>query len=148
MDELVNFYSHTFEQQGLNPLLGKIFALLTTETEPVSLTDIAKKLNLSKAAISIHVRVLNQMGYCRKIPRGSDRMDYYVLNDNYIEMVFSNAMRLRRFSVEELNRIIRSHENKQSSQVIDRLKELKAFEQFMCELEDDLMAKWIEYKKC
>jgi DNA-binding transcriptional regulator GbsR (MarR family) len=78
-----NHFSLTFEKDGFSPLVGKIFALLIFAPEPLSLQEIADRLNVTKAAISVQVRTLEQHCMCQRLARGSDRKDYYYIQDDF-----------------------------------------------------------------
>lgn len=69
------------EKAGHSALAGKIYALLLFAPEPLSLEQIADRLDVSKAAVSIRIRHMTLRGLCRKLPRRSDRRDYYTLPD-------------------------------------------------------------------
>jgi len=142
MQEIINFYSDYFQQQGANPLLGQIFGILIMETEPLCLTEIAERLSFSKPAISVQIRLLNQMGYCKKIPRGSDRKDYYIINENHIDASYKNVIRKQLFFAEELSRIIKHNEKELSTEVNKRLDELKEFYSFISKKQEEIINDW------
>jgi DNA-binding transcriptional regulator GbsR (MarR family) len=114
MDGITNFFSHYFNdfEKGMNPIVGQIFGLLIQKTEPVSLTEIAEELDLSKAAISIHVRILSDIGYCVKLPRKKDRKDYYTINEYFLSQIYKSKIRQQELYFEELNRILSSEKSK------------------------------------
>jgi len=68
MDELSNFCAQLFHERGYSSQLGRIFSLLLLAIEPLSVKEIADCIGLSKAALYIQIRVLAQLGYCRKLP--------------------------------------------------------------------------------
>jgi DNA-binding transcriptional regulator GbsR (MarR family) len=78
-----NHFSLTFEKDGFSPLVGKIFALLIFAPEPLSLQELADQLHVTKAAISVQVRTLEQHCMCQRLARGSDRKDYYFIQDDF-----------------------------------------------------------------
>lgn len=147
MEELVNYYAEYFRSSGINPMMGQIFGLLLAKDEPVSLGDIARELNLSKPAISIQVRQLNRLGYCRKIPRSSDRKDYYVVNEKFTEAVQGQVLRDQEYHCEELNRILEQQKEALSPQVRARLENLTEFSRFKLEMLEELLKRWKEYNK-
>ncbi|MBN2652156.1 MAG: hypothetical protein JXR63_07225 [Spirochaetales bacterium] len=139
INQIRNFYSDYFSRNGLNPLLGEIFGILLTREAPISLSNVAKELNLSKAAISVQIRILLRMGYCRKLPRSSDRMDYYVVNESHIEAVLANNIRIKKFQLEELSRICKSSPESLSPLILDRLSRIKQFRELECQMEENLL---------
>ncbi|MEF3302059.1 GbsR/MarR family transcriptional regulator [Paenibacillus sp. GYB003] len=78
---IVHCASAEAEKVGGSALAGKIYALLLFAPEPLSLQQIAERLQVSKAAVSIQIRTMAFQGLCRKLPRQSDRRDYYALPD-------------------------------------------------------------------
>ncbi len=109
MNEITNYFSHYFKEfeKSSNPISGQIFRLLIQKAAPISLAEIADKLDLSKPAISIHIRTLNDLGYCVKLPRKKDRKDYYVINDLFLTQIYKNKIRQQElFFEEELQKLL------------------------------------------
>lgn len=73
-----------FEQLGTSANLGRLFGFLLTASTPVSLETLAERLGVSKPAVSVQIRRLEQLHYCRRLPRASDRRQYFVLNEDYL----------------------------------------------------------------
>jgi DNA-binding transcriptional regulator GbsR (MarR family) len=88
--ELTERMARLFEESGSSPLVGRIYALLICSPEPVSLQDIAERLDVTKAAVSIQVRTLESLGHCLKLARGKDRKDYYCIPEEHLQ----NTMRM------------------------------------------------------
>ncbi len=61
----------------LSQLQGRIFALLYLHPEPLSLDDIAEKLQQSKSNISVNVRGLIDWHLVRRTHVGGSRKDHY-----------------------------------------------------------------------
>jgi len=91
-DVIIKEMGCLFADFGINPILGEIFGILLCSEKPVSLIDIAQTLSLSKAAVSIQIRVLENLGYCRRVPKTSDRQHRYQLRENYLENVYSKRI--------------------------------------------------------
>lgn len=66
--------THSF---GLGKLIGRLFALLYLSPEPLCLDQIADKLKISKASVSITVRQLASWHAVHKLEAASDRRDFY-----------------------------------------------------------------------
>lgn len=77
--DIVHNASTEAERTGNGTLVGKIYALLLFAPEPLSLQQIAERLQVSKAAVSVQIRTMVFKGLCRKLPRRNDRRDYYML---------------------------------------------------------------------
>ncbi|PZE21506.1 GbsR/MarR family transcriptional regulator [Paenibacillus xerothermodurans] len=70
------------ESRGYSPLVGKILSLLLFASGPLSLKEIADRLEVSKAAVSVQVRAMERHGMCHKVPYRNDRRDYYAVADD------------------------------------------------------------------
>lgn len=66
--------THAF---GLGRLIGRMFALLYLHPHPLSLEEIADKLDISKAGASTTVRQLEEWQAVRCTPVPGDRRDFY-----------------------------------------------------------------------
>lgn len=81
------------ESYGGSEIMGRIIGLLLFAPEPVSLTEIAKSLQISKAAASINMKYLRQMKAVEKVTLPGDRGDYYRMDEDYGYGVFSSSFR-------------------------------------------------------
>ena len=62
---------------GVNPLAGRLFAVLFLSVEPVSLEDLCRRVSSAKSTVSVALRTLLGARVVRRLPRKSDRRDYY-----------------------------------------------------------------------
>ncbi|MBN1962637.1 MAG: MarR family transcriptional regulator [Deltaproteobacteria bacterium] len=62
---------------GVNPLLGRLYAVLFVATEPLSLTQLCEKMGTAKSTTSVVLRRLLSLRLVRRLPPRSDRKDYY-----------------------------------------------------------------------
>jgi DNA-binding transcriptional regulator GbsR (MarR family) len=62
---------------GFNRAMGQIYGLLYLNMEPVSLTDIAQQLGISKGNASINIRMMERWGLIHPVSKKGDRRDYY-----------------------------------------------------------------------
>jgi DNA-binding transcriptional regulator GbsR (MarR family) len=74
--------THSYGLGGNSHLAGQLCALLMFSTKPLSLQEMAEQLGVTKAAISLRIRILEEQGMCYKTSKLSDRKDYYQLADN------------------------------------------------------------------
>jgi DNA-binding transcriptional regulator GbsR (MarR family) len=71
-----------FTRYGAAATLGRVFALLLTGDEPLSLDDIAARLGISKSGTSVATRDLERMGLVRRqVSRGTRRILYEACDD-------------------------------------------------------------------
>lgn len=90
--ELMERMARIFEESGTSPLVGRIYALLICSPEPISLQEIAERLGVTKAAVSIQVRTLEAHGHCLKLAGGNDRKHYYCIPDEHLQISMRMVM--------------------------------------------------------
>jgi DNA-binding MarR family transcriptional regulator len=90
-DEFVARLAALAEVIGLRRTAGRLFALLLLSEEPCSLDEIARRLGVTKAAISIDGRQLEERGLVVRQRRAGDRKHYYAITED----LFGVAMRQR-----------------------------------------------------
>ena len=140
-DKIIQRFGRLFETFGVNPILGHIFGYLISSDEPKPITMIAKDLDLSKAAISIHIRVLEQMGYCSKMMVGRDRQHYYVVEESYIVQSYLTRLEKEKQFLRELETLLKSDDD--SSPVAKkRLESLYDFTDYMIGEQKKLLDSW------
>jgi DNA-binding transcriptional regulator GbsR (MarR family) len=62
---------------GVNPLCGRLFAMLFVAPGPLSLDELCAKAGAAKSTLSVALRQLLSMRVVKRRPPGSDRRDYY-----------------------------------------------------------------------
>lgn len=62
---------------GVNPLAGRLYAVLFLSTEPVSLEELCERVSAAKSTASVALRTLLAARVARRLPRRSDRRDWY-----------------------------------------------------------------------
>lgn len=86
------------EADGMPRIAGRIFALLFITSAPMSLEEIATRLEVSRASVSTDARRLAQMGLLERVSRPGDRRDYYRLAPDGIRHSLESRIRtMRRF---------------------------------------------------
>jgi len=78
--------------QGNSRTFGRIFALLMTADEPVSFSEIAERLELSRGGVSMNTRSLIELGLIDRVNRPGDRQDYFELPENLWRKLFERQM--------------------------------------------------------
>lgn len=140
-DIIIEEMGRLFEKFGVNPIMGRIFGLLFTTREPKSLIEISQKLSLSKAAISIQIRILEEMEYCVKLPKTKDRQHYYALRDDYLERAYLKRIEKEKEYIRLIEKILAT-ENNPSSLIKNRLKKFISFQQLLVEKQQDGIISW------
>jgi DNA-binding transcriptional regulator GbsR (MarR family) len=73
---------------GVNRSVARVHALLMASEGPVSLDEIAERLEISKGNASMSLRELRGWGVVRPVPAPGDRRDFYVTEPDVWTMFF------------------------------------------------------------
>jgi len=83
---------NTTHDLGLGRMIGRIFALLYLSPASVCLEDIASRLNVSKASVSIAVRQLLSFRAVHHEVFPGDRRDFYKAETDFLQILRSGIM--------------------------------------------------------
>ncbi len=139
--EIVEEMAGFFEQLGASANLGRMFGLLLTSPEPLSLETIAERMQVSKPAVSVQIRQLEQLRYCSRLPKGSDRKQYFELNPDYLVDNLSLRMEAQDRWIRRLEQKLQERREgaDDSATVGKRLEELVQFQRMMQDRYKDLI---------
>jgi DNA-binding transcriptional regulator GbsR (MarR family) len=73
---------------GINRSVARVHALLMASEEPISLDEIAERLQISKGNASMSLRELRTFGVVRQVEVPGDRRDFYVTEPDVWTMFF------------------------------------------------------------
>ncbi|HEX9399435.1 MAG TPA: MarR family transcriptional regulator, partial [Anaeromyxobacter sp.] len=73
---------------GINRSVARVHALLMASEEPISLEEIAERLQISKGNASMSLRELRTFGVVRQVEAPGDRRDFYVTEPDVWTMFF------------------------------------------------------------
>ena len=72
---------------GINPMLGRVYAVLFASPEALSLGELCERVGAAKSTTSVVLRRLLSLRIVRRQPRRSDRRDFYeVVSDLWAVM--------------------------------------------------------------
>jgi len=142
-NNIIEEMGYLFEEFGVNPILGRIFGVLISSKTAKSLIEISELLSLSKAAVSIQIRVLEKLGYCHKLPKTKNRQHFYVLRDNYLEIVYRKRIEKEKAYLEVFRKLKHSS-NKSSKFINTRISEFINFNDFMINNQYNALSKWLK----
>jgi len=90
--------SALFEEDGVAPIAGLVFARLLLSPEPMALADLAAELGVSKASVSMDTRKLEESGILERVVRAGDRRVFYRVAPDFTERLIERRLtRMRRF---------------------------------------------------
>ena len=81
---------------GFNPSTARVSALLIAAAEPLSLNEIAERLEISRGNASMCLKELRGWGVARRVPRAGDRRDFYESDGDLWKMAISIARERKR----------------------------------------------------
>src|SRR5512146_713684 len=111
---------------GINRSVARVHALLMASEEPVSLDEIAERLQISKGNASMSLRELRTFGVVRQVEVPGDRRDFYVTEPDVWSRVFRilKERKRREFdpALEAIHRLLEQPGAK--GQVLGRLEQM------------------------
>ncbi|MEQ8174210.1 MAG: hypothetical protein ABRQ26_03990 [Syntrophomonadaceae bacterium] len=107
-DIVIEAFGKSYALYGLPDVLGRIYGVLFFADQPLGLEDIARELQVSKATVSVNIRLLEAVKNVRKVWVKGSRRDYYEAERNFskimVESLRSNMQREMEISSEAINR--------------------------------------------
>ena len=76
-DSMLDGLGQLADYFGYNRVIGKMYGALLLSPAPMSLDDLMKHLDISKASVSMNMRTLENMGIAREVWVRGDRRKYY-----------------------------------------------------------------------
>lgn len=125
------------QEEGGPRIAGRIFGLLIVEGRPLTLNDMAERLDISKASASTNARLLADRGLLRRADLPGDRQDYYDLEPSpYPNIIRTMTAKIGQAAtrVEEAERLIPG----EYTGAKERVRELAEFYRQSA----DFMAEW------
>lgn len=132
-DNIKHTVNHFIEQMGMTAqadglprISGKILGLLIIESGPFSFSEIAERLEVSRASVSTNTRLLENLSMIDRVSKTGCRGDFFQLSKNPYEKLLQGVSQRMEKSVaivdETINALPRSEEDSQA-----RLVELETF---------------------
>ena len=72
---------------GFSRLIGQIYGLLYLSPAKLSLGEIADKLGVSKASVSLNMQNMERMGMVKRFNRPADKRNYYEADPNFWKVI-------------------------------------------------------------
>lgn len=86
-DGAIASFAQVCQLYGIPPSLGRLYALLYVNPSPMSLAELADASGQAKSTTSVSLRKLERYRFVRRLPRGSDRKDYYAAVTDPVELM-------------------------------------------------------------
>lgn len=92
-DYVINSITEYMEFVGAQTTMGRIFGLLLTKSDPMSLSEITIKLGLSKPSISNSLKSGLAINMFRKVYKPeAPREDFYTMSDDFVELMLDPGL--------------------------------------------------------
>jgi DNA-binding transcriptional regulator GbsR (MarR family) len=143
-------FAEAYSSFGLNPLMGRIVALLIISKEPQSLDDIAESLEMSKGPISQICRRLKDRNLIEKVWVPGDRKDYYKATTDIFGKAYENQMEKMRKNIEIAQRYSEETqliESKEAEHAHARMEEMRRFYEMMDKHNQAFLEAWKEVQR-
>src|SRR5262245_27176516 len=96
LDRFVSAWSGMASLFGFNPSTARVSALLIGAAVPLSLSEIAERLGISRGNASMCLKELRAWGVVQKVPKPSDRQDWYVSRGDLFRQTVAIARQRKR----------------------------------------------------
>lgn len=96
------------QAEGLPRIAGRVFGLLIYDGDVVSFSDLAIKLQVSRASISTSIRILEERGLVRRITKPGERGDFFQLAPNPYATMLEGIQKRNRAIQEDIAKTIQS----------------------------------------
>lgn len=139
-NEVIDTIGEKAGKFGFSPIVGRIEGLLYLSGEPLSLDEMAERLEVSKASISTNVRVLERWKVVKRAYNKGTRRNLYQLRGRIWEIETELARTVAREEIERFKlllhrtmgdlRAVRARSGAEKEQVAlmrERLKELEEY---------------------
>ncbi|MEM7191740.1 MAG: MarR family transcriptional regulator [Pseudomonadota bacterium] len=141
ISEFVEQMGLILQAEGLPRIAGHIMGLMIMHEGPFSLSQLAERLNVSRASISTNTRLLEDLGVIVRTATPGDRQDYFKLGQRpYARMLRGIVRRMHR-----ARDVVESTQRALPEAMIDsqeRLQELDAFYEALIESFGDVIDTW------
>ena len=139
--EFIERFGLMSEEDGLPRIAGRIYGLLLLCGGPLTLDDIAERLQVSKTSVSTNTRLLDRLGAVERTSKPGDRRAFYRISP---EAVGGHFDRIK----ERMNEVLRILEetiprlDEEKCEARQRLAMMRDWHLFLLREMDDLVQRW------
>lgn len=148
--EFIQDYGEAYHAFGLPVLMGRIVGLLLFIDSPISLTDIASELGMSKGPVSQIMRRLKDHNLINRVWVPGDRKDYYQADPNIFRNAFKNYINQIKGNLklsDKYIQLMKDNDLENSESFKKRIKIMNKFYDLMIKHHNQFLDEWQEYKK-
>ncbi len=115
-NELIHLIGEKAERFGFSRIAGQLEGLLLFSKDPMSLDEMARRLEVSKASVSTNIRILERWKIVRKVFHKGERKNFYAIRGSIWEIETEIMTTIARDEIDRIKRILSS-----SSKALGRL---------------------------
>jgi DNA-binding transcriptional regulator GbsR (MarR family) len=145
--EIIHIYAEAYQNLGYSSLMGKIVALLIISPEPLSLDEIAERLEMSKGPISQIARRLKDHHLIERVWIPGERKDFYKATDDIFGQAFRNYAISMKRNYQIADRFVQRCDEIGNGDIAFtrmRMEEMKAFYALMEQHNKDFIKAWTQ----
>lgn len=110
-NDLINVIGEKAEKFGFSRIAGQLEGLLLFSKSPMSLDEMAERLEVSKGSVSTNIRLLERWKVVRKVYHRGARKNFYEIRGNIWEIETEIMSTIVKDEIERVKRLIMSSEN-------------------------------------
>jgi len=143
LDTFIDRMGVVAEADGLSRIAGRIMGLMVVEGGPLSFSEIAKRLDVSRASVSTNTRFLERIGVIERVAIKGQKQDHFRLaKAPYARLLEGSVARIKR--AESVVADARAGLSPDDTDRLRRLDELGAFYAALAESFEDLVTRFEE----
>ena len=110
-NDLINTIGEKAEKFGFSRIAGQLEGLLLFSKEPLSLDEMAERLEVSKASVSTNIRILESWKVVKKVYHRGERKNYYQIRGNIWEIETEIMSTIAKDEIERVKRMMADNGN-------------------------------------
>lgn len=114
------------EAEGLPRIAGRLNGLFFLHGGPFSFSELAERLQISRASVSTNVRMLRDLGIIELVTRPGDRQDYYQLAEQPFGSLLTGYLK----RMEHMEKIVREADDALGTSLPEAHKRLSSMKRF------------------
>jgi len=145
LDTFIDRMGLVAEADGLSRIAGRIMGLMVLEGGPLSFSEIAERLDISRASVSTNTRFLERIGVIERVMIKGERQDHFQLaRTPYARLLEGSVARIKK--AEDVVADARAELGHDDLERKKRLDELGAFYEALAANFEELVARFDEQR--
>ena len=114
---------------GINQKVGQLYTLLFLSDTPLSLDEMAERLNVSKGNVSLNIRDLERWEAVKKVWTKGSRKDYYTAELDIVKIILNRLNVGLKQRINQVSEAVRESEALLSSVSLDKEEKIDLFKE-------------------